>query len=182
MTTLDSSQWCLHRILDDLRYQHAVDLMVYRSAHEHTANIRLHCVLIPCEVASFIWLFTTIMDECDKLFFCFGKNQCNLGMLLVTSLGWTLGIVSCIVATDLRLGLAVFLFHVLMVRICQRYVIVMKFTNGFAWALMVWIASWGLQIGVGHHIIENKPPNLFNPNDEVSLLSAMSSIILAWEC
>eukprot|EP00977_Amphora_coffeiformis_P016016 scaffold4855_cov195-Amphora_coffeaeformis.AAC.1 len=172
-----SSQWWVLQLLDDLRDQHAVDLTIYRSAHQNVDNVRLHYVLIPCEVASFLWLFTTI----SSILF-FGKNKGEWGMILVSSLGWTFGLVSCAVAADVRLGWAVLLFHVTIVHICQRYANALGFTKSLVVGLMVWTASWGLQIGVGHYVMEGKPPNLLNPDDKVSLLSAMTSITLAWEC
>ena len=184
-------QWVL-LLLDELREQHAVDLAVYRSAHTHVANIRLHDVFIPCEVASLLWLFTTIVlgyNNHNNNKSNNSNNNKGVGtkgkewqLLVITSLGWTLGLVSCVVAADLRLGLTVFLFHILVVQICQRCVAALGFTQSLRWGAFVWTASWGLQIGVGHYAVEGTPPNLFNADDQVSLLSTLTSIVLAWEC
>ena len=188
-----------------LHEQHAVDLAIYRSAHQHEWNRRLHYVLIPLEVASFLWLVTTVIGAMllavattttttsrprttnpDNNVTRNDKNPLSSSStvsLLVTSLGWTMGLLSAAVASDWRLGLVVWLLHVTWVHyVCLVHVPQFGLTASLCAGLVVWTLSWGLQIIVGHYWIEQKPPNLFNPNDQVSLLSTVTSIVLAWEC
>ena len=190
-----------------LHEQHAVDLAIYRSAHEHSWNRRLHYVLIPLEVASFLWLITsTVMamlllpppaatttsrpwarSNPDKNTTRNVKKNLHCSTstasLMVSSLGWTMGLLSASVASDWRLGLVILLLHVTWVHlVCLVHIPRLGFGASVRMGLVVWTLSWGLQIGVGHYWIEQKPPNLFNPNDQVSLLSTVTSIVLAWEC
>ena len=191
----------LRSVLESLREQHTVDLAVYRSAHQHEGNRRLHVVLIPLEVASFLWLLTVLVANWhaattwapqrtdNKASFTSTKVQSlssSLVSLLVASLGCTMGILSWIVASNPVMGIIIFLLHVAMVQWClviqqqqQQY----RFTAVVLLPpLVVWMLSWTLQIGVGHYWMEQRAPNLFHPDDTVSWLSTLTSIVLAWEC
>ena len=173
----------------ELHAQHAIDLAVYRSAHEQDWNRRLHYVLIPLEVASFLWLVTTVLYLVSRCRVS-RKTQhqiqttptCSSMSYLGTALAWTLGLLSCWVATHPVMGMVIFLLHVFMEKVCRVSIPRLGLVTSAIVGGTVWVLSWSLQIGVGHYWIEGKPPNLFNPDDKVSLLSACTSIVLAWEC
>lgn len=184
-------------LFDDLQEQHAADLAVYRSAHTHAWNVRLHYALVPLEVASFLWLLAASCEwlashlERRLLLRHTDKTQKTrqaatarrLLRLAVPALGWTLGSVSCAVARHpWRTGLPILLFHAGVVHVSPRIIRTRGVLPSLTWGGVVWTAAWGLQIVVGHHLMEGKPPNLLNPHDDVSLLSAVTSIALAWEC
>lgn len=93
-----------------------------------------------------------------------------------------MGLLSCAVATDRRLGGTVLVLHVLWVQqVCLVGVTRLGTPKSLLAGLVVWTLAWGLQITVGHSWIEGKAPNLFNPNDPVSFLATLTSIVLAWE-
>ena len=100
---------------------------------------------------------------------------------MLTCLAWTLGLLSAAVAADWRLGGVVLTLHVVWMHVCVTLAHRQCDCCGQYGALLVWTASWALQIGVGHYWIEQNVPNLFHPHDEVSLLSTVTSIVLAWE-
>lgn len=194
-------------LLQVLKEQHVVDLAVYRSAHTSKWNRRLHYVLIPLEVAAFLWLLTTLLFGLSCYFFSTktAKNNSKSNNVknkqtkeqeqqatqddnsqflvsMVTAAAWTLGLLSCAVASEPYLGLAVLVMHVFLGQLCQLGVPLLGLYKSFILGVAVWTFSWLVQIGVGHYWIEGTPPNLFNPNDKVTLLSAATSIVLAWEC
>ena len=178
------------KVLQDFRVQHKIDLAVYRSAHGHVWNRRLHYVLIPLEVASFLWISTTLLMTLRKGRWWGGNSKESKASSFLTvdhrvfilATAWTLGLVSGCVAENPVLGLTVLILHVFMGHICLVWACTMDFRKSMTIGLVVWMLSWSLQIGVGHYYIEGKPPNLFNPTDKVSLLSTITSIVLAWEC
>jgi uncharacterized membrane protein YGL010W len=176
-------------LLVDLRRQHAIDLAVYQSAHQDPWNRRLHYAMIPAEVASFLWLWTTLLVVLYQNIFVSKNNNHRLtteapplAMLTVSAAtGWSMGLLTCAVATDRFLGVTVLVLHVLWMQVCFRGVTRLGLAKSARVGLLVWALAWGLQIGLGHSLLEGNAPNLFNPNDDVSLLSTLTSIVLAWE-
>jgi low temperature requirement protein LtrA len=178
-----------------LRRQHAIDVAVYQAAHQEAWNRRLHDAMIPAEVASFLWLWTTLLVALQTLLVSKKHNNNNNNnnnkttepplmtiLSTATATAWTMGLLSCAVATDRRLGGTVLVLHVLWVQqVCLVGVTRLGTPKSLLAGLVVWTLAWGLQITVGHSWIEGKAPNLFNPNDPVSFLATLTSIVLAWE-
>lgn len=180
-------------LLQELRLQHDIDLEVYRSAHGNEWNRLFHYVMIPLEVASFLWLVTTVLvglsyclssssNTTSKKANATERPEMSQLASVVNAASWTMGLLSCAVASNPILGLAVLVLHVFMGQACQMGVPSLGFRKSLAVGLTVWTISWCLQIGIGHYLLEGKPPNLFNSEDPVSFLSAATSIVLAWEC
>ena len=172
-----------------LRDQHTVDLETYRSAHQHESNRRLHHVLIPLEVASFLWLATTALYGWQLWWYRRRdvgslrkihemKNHDHL-LWLVETVAWTLGLLSWAVATDPLLGCTVLTLHVVTGKLCKVYVLQLGPWQSAMWGTLVWSLSWTLQVGVGHYLWEQRPPNL--GTDPLSFLSMVTSIVVAWE-
>ncbi|KAL7562615.1 hypothetical protein ACA910_002518 [Epithemia clementina (nom. ined.)] len=264
-----------------LQEQHARDLSLYRSAHQHALNRYLHWILIPVEVAStfllvklvLLWLFWRwwfwLSFSNQPRVLC--RGSLNLWVVLVDAAGFTFGLVSWILAVtqqvvvdhdddhhgnntnnemftsccqmsssllDLSLGLTIFLFHLIILQ--GSNVILSKCENKMAkklrleqgnhhhkkepngtkfpqeeeeehkdnivknttmnqslhrkspawrsvllpWlgaAFGTWSLAWFLQVVVGHALLESNQPNLTAHPQDVSLLSAATSILLAWK-
>lgn len=170
-----------------LEQQHAIDMQVYQTVHKNVGNRCLHYVLVPLEVASFLWLLTVVS-------LCLGwKRKSAKGAernvetppillpLLVTATGGTMGILSYLVAKNRLLGLVVLLLHGLWIHVCPVWVKRLGWKHSCTIGISVWGMSWALQVGVGHLWMEQNLPNLLSPEDNVSLLSMATSIVLAWQ-
>jgi uncharacterized membrane protein YGL010W len=131
----------------------------------------LHRVLIPLEVTAFVWLITTVALHC--------LDQRRWVMATLQSIVWTLGLLSWVVSAESYVGLVILTFHVLLGRFCTAHIPRLRLVTSAIIGTAVWTISWILQVVLGHYYIEGRPPNI--GTDQVSLLSACTSVVLAWE-
>lgn len=143
------------------REQHKVDMELYERFHQNGLNQSLHCVLIPLETYSFFLFFSVILRSCS--------------IPLVSAVGWSIALVSCLISPT-PIGVLAALFHVF---ICSHGVHLFGRTYmAILVALGLWAMSWGLQVGVGHNWIEGNQPSL--AQGDVSLLAMTQSVLMAW--
>lgn len=147
--------------------QHELDLEIYRRAHHNQINCSLHYILVPLEVLSFLWILTA---ACRSIPFV---------SIATTALGLTMGILSLLVAERHALGFLVFCLHVYCVKVCQRLVHSFGVRRSLVLGSTIWLVAWVLQVGLGHYMFEKRAPNVLR--DQISFLSTMTSVIIAWE-
>lgn len=113
-----------------------------------------------------------------------------------------LGLVSMMIATNLRVGLLTLIFHFWCL---QSFVELMRMPSlhhqdvaeifGFlvyrefpgrlmvVVAIVSWTVAWALQVGVGHWMWEQNQPNVVDQNrmgSAVSYLAVTTSVLIAW--
>jgi len=138
--------------MNELRERFQQDLDLYYQAHSNIWNLRLHHILIPCEALAFFCFVRLVIPKTG-----------------VSAAAWATGLLSLLLSPNM-IGFCVLCYHVALPWLVER----------IQWrhAVAIWIASWSLQIGVGHWVLEGNQPNL--ANNEVSLLAATQSVLIAW--
>jgi uncharacterized membrane protein YGL010W len=165
-----------------LRQQHALDLEVYRSSHQEWKNRRLHQVLIPIECFS---AFLFITGACFHFLSPLFLSELQLYLLLVGVIGWTMGIISIVIAPVDQYhpwtGIASFVFMIaapwisfIVVKRCKQTGRLIVF------AFVSWVLASSLQVAVGHWLWELKDPDVLNGDNQVSILSLTHSVQIAW--
>mmetsp|Transcript_28656 Transcript_28656/g.61467 ORF Transcript_28656/g.61467 Transcript_28656/m.61467 type:complete len:225 (-) Transcript_28656:1309-1983(-) len=195
-------------VLERLRSQHGIDLKVYRSAHRERRNRTLHWLLIPVECWSalqFLWILTAVVVRAISVpvnnaeFAAIGWCRVIIGSVPRVATG-LLGCLSLLIATNASTGIATFLFHLFLVRLCDGFVpmqiqMQMKMEPELPqnndhrhrdlWEVsaivgLSWTVAWIVQVGVGHALFEKNLPNIVNPSDNVSYLAMCQSVLIAW--
>jgi hypothetical protein len=158
----------------------------------------LHHVCIPIETAGFIILAGVVVAPALQRQMLFPKKGNVIGdggRILVSTVSWTLGLLSLILSPDF-VGVAALLFHVWAIpwlydrcaprplpphhkqhrhhhddRKTMLLLLLLTTTT---------IASWIMQIGIGHWLLEQNQPTFFQPAT-TSTLSMLTSIVIAWK-
>lgn len=149
-------------ILRRFQSQHLKDLQTYRRAHQEWRNRFVHYAMIPVACFSFQLAVRLVT-----------------GNVVSTLLAWILASLSLLVATQLRLGVAVFLFHISSGGLANSITHHCNTTTTISTALASWTMAWGVQVGLGHYILERNSPNVSNMM-EVSYLAMCLSTLIAW--
>ena len=149
--------------LQRLRLKHQQDLILYRGAHKEWRNRRLHHFLIPLEVLSFQLALKLIVRSAA----------------INTLVACSLAVLSLTVASRLIPGIAAFLFHVFSAWLTNQAVLLIGVTKCWLMALTTWVVSWGIQVGIGHYLLEKNSPSVAKMSD-VSSLAICLSVLIAW--
>jgi Protein of unknown function (DUF962) len=175
---------------EKLYQQHEIDLKIYRDSHQDFYNRLLHHVFIPLETVGFFALLlvlsttTGVIMVRQKMF----PKACRdsiivIDRILVPTACWTLGLLSLILSPDL-VGVLALLFHGIAIpwllprgRLEEdeygRY-----HSSMITWTMLT-IVSWGIQIYIGHWILEHNQPTF--QQGTASALSMLTSIVIAWK-
>jgi uncharacterized membrane protein YGL010W len=191
-------------VLERLSQQHEIDLVIYRNSHRNFYNRLLHHVCIPIETAGFVVLVGVVATALQRqmLFPKKGNVIGDGGRILVSTVSWTLGLLSLILSPDI-VGVTALLYHI--------QAIPWLYDRCSSWSstpppplrpsphhhhhhrhhhdhwtmlllLLLTIASWIIQIGIGHWMLEQNQPTFFQPgNTASSTLSMLTSIVIAWK-
>jgi len=172
----------LEAIVLGLRQQHAFDLELYQTSHREWKNVWLHKALIPIETFSAVVFITTVW------FHIFPLSDLLLTLLLVSTLGFGIGLTSLMIATANHpwAGVASFVFWVtssMLACVVSRQKGISK-DNAFVLRLLLasfsWILASTLQVVIGHWLWELNDPDLLSSNNHVSWLSLVHSVQIAW--
>jgi uncharacterized membrane protein YGL010W len=167
------------KIFEQLQAQHLVDLKVYRSAHSERWNVLLHKIFVPLECLAALALLWISMDLAVSRIGNAGLLAAFLKLLSPT-VTLCLGVLSLQLAKNPHVGLATFLFHTMIVCLCETWIKDCAYSMILPTiALICWVVSMILQIVVGHRILERNSPNLANGN-EVTFLAMCLSVLIAW--
>jgi uncharacterized membrane protein YGL010W len=178
----------LSEMVTALRNQHEVDLHIYQSAHQNSANRILHSCLIPLETLSCLLLLASAIRLLVQSIIARDKNDCSsrpplLILHFYHAMGWTLGLTSLVLSPD-AVGAAACTFHV----VAFRWITTWQQQSVFSVSalvrktLFVWTLSWVLQVGMGHWILEGNQPTVFANNmQDVSWLAMTQSVLIAWK-
>jgi hypothetical protein len=178
-------------LLERLYQQHEIDLVIYRNSHRNFYNRILHHVCIPIETAGFFILIGVVAPAMRPMLLTKKRNDVMIGddgRILVFTASWTLGLLSLILSPD-AVGVAALLFHVRTIPWlydrCSPHHHNRHNHNHRTMMLLLLltittIASWIMQIGIGHWLLEQNQPT-FLVQDSTSTLSMLTSIIIAWK-
>lgn len=144
--------------LQKLRGACARELRFYRAYHTNRTNWLLHVVAVPIEWASWLVLLA-VVSRSWRLHWAL-----QAGVALVTLAGLH-ALVSA--AAQLLLALA-----------ADSVVDAMGPFYALAAAAVAWTASWALQVGVGHWMIEQNQPGMATA---LTPLSIVISVPMAWQ-
>jgi Protein of unknown function (DUF962) len=169
--------------LEELYQQHEIDLKIYRDSHQNFYNHWLHHVFIPLETVGFVAILVNTTGVIVHLFPKECRDSIVIDRVFVPTVCWTLGLLSLILSPDL-VGVSAFLFHGIAIpwlirrrRLEEEYR--MRYPNSMiAWTMLT-IVSWGIQICIGHWILEQNQPAL--QQGTASALSMLTSIVIAWK-
>ncbi len=149
-------------IKNSLQRQHKLDLKIYRSAHTVWKNRVLHWFLIPVECwSAFLISFVFLPPWLPWL------------------VALVLGLTAFCIATDARIGLSCFLFHIVVIGSCCETIETLGTTWTVLVALISWTFAWTIQVGVGHWLWEQNDPNVASMKS-ISLLAMCQSVLIAW--
>jgi Protein of unknown function (DUF962) len=174
---------------EKLYQQHEIDLKIYRESHENYYNRLLHHVFIPLETVGFFALLMLVLVSTTGVIMVRPK-KCRdsiivIGRILVPTACWTLGLLSLILSPDL-VGVLALLFHGIAIpwllprgRLLEE-VEYRRYHNSMmiAWTMLT-IVSWGIQICIGHWVLEQNQPTL--RQGTASALSMLTSIVISWK-
>jgi uncharacterized membrane protein YGL010W len=184
-------------LIRGLQEQHMLDLRLYRSAHRNTSNRGLHHVLIPLEVMCFYILLQLLVASTKpqyKKIKTADRGRAYLHRtvsLLAAAAAWSTAVTTLLVATvdDFEYQLsaspwprAILAALVPLITVwCAETAWIPYYgsTPVFCFTICLWIASWSLQIVIGHGYLERNQPNFVQ--DSVSLLAVLQSILIAWK-
>lgn len=206
---------CLVAKHRSLHHQHEQDLIVYRNGHRNLLNRILHWVCIPMETATSLLVLDRLILLSRLSYQERGRNAPPLPRtwkyLLQSEVAQTIngimGLVSILAAvppsrnTRPSGAWAAALFHAALAVSYIPNQQQQQSTNiifcSWEHVLALWIASWLLQIGVGHWILEGNHPTFFgtptttatgsdkssnpHPSTGVSVLAVATSVMIAWK-
>lgn len=196
-------------IISSLIHQHAIDLYVYRAAHQQWANRVLHWILIPIETASFFLVLAIVAFHGSLWGIRKGvvgnrtkirqsqpnlkkrPQQHSLVIDLLSSIGWILGILSfalCLLddgnvtlhPAAWIIGIIAAAFHLALVPYSLAIITQRGSHVACVVAMVAWTLAWSLQVGIGHYLIEGNQPTIAN-KDQVSVLAMVTSVVIAWK-
>jgi uncharacterized membrane protein YGL010W len=167
-------QWC-----QSLIEQHQFDLRLYQSSHRELKNRWLHKLLIPVECFAAFLLVTAVFRTILRL------SHVQLHLLMVTCLGFTMGMISLAISpvSHAGTGISCFVFMTAspwMSCILLKYQESHKGWRTMAVALAAWIMASSLQVAVGHWLWEDNKPDILSSFGKVSWLSLTHSVQVAW--
>jgi uncharacterized membrane protein YGL010W len=217
---------CNNKYLKHLREQHRYDLCLYRSAHKDWRNRLLHRILIPVECWSallFLWILvavvtknmmvpradvgtTTVTEESSTTTttsLAHASTFATMNFVFVSILRLVprfatiiLGMLSSVIATEVRIGLATLVFHLAVAWSCDTLMERCSCKNNegavrggeeeHRWAALAafaawsWTVAWMLQVGLGHSLWEKNRPNVMANMQQVSYLAMSQSVLIAW--
>ena len=98
-----------------------------------------------------------------------------------------LGFLSLLIATKPTSGIATFLFHIVVTKLCDSLMIIredswfqMRLWSVSILTLTFWTLAWIVQVGVGHAMFEKNIPNVAHASQHVSCLAMCQSVLIAW--
>jgi Protein of unknown function (DUF962) len=187
-------------LLQAIREQHAIDLVVYRNGHQDWTNRMLHWILIPIETATslmlldrlIVWIstrqlkFEVTANEAKR------TNQDRAVDLrvrvfesgVIQAVNVTLAILSMAASPETFSGCLAAIFHASLAMYRPKH----KSPQHFIGTL--WLISWMLQIALGHWLLEGNNPTFWRSSiaalsgldkHGVSIQAVATSVLIVWE-
>lgn len=196
--------------IQQLKRQHEHDLAIYRRNHKEYKNRIIHWIMIPLECWSALLLFMIILDIIRRQLLIPFLESCAILLsfpaptfdsflertfpIIVMAVGVGLGFLPLAISTQMWIGVACAIFHVIAVLSCYSLILVVHEastrtadTDSYCQETVLltsigvgtWTVAWIFQVGLGHWICEKNQPNVANM-DEVSWLAMVQSVLIAW--